>query len=98
MSLHYPELISTFKQKATQEGIDQEEQAGTLEDIKSGVLQLMDLSPHISVRSIDDLVKLSNATVGWYRPSQVSSAAQAQWWLYRLPKVYSKQLGVPYAK
>lgn len=98
MSLHYLELISTFKQKATQEGIDQEEQVGTLEDTKSGVLQMMDLSQHVSVRSIDDLVKLSNATIGWYRPSQVSSAEQAQWWLYRLPKVYSKQLGVLYAE
>lgn len=92
MSLHYLELIAVFKKKAAQENIDEEEVEGTLEDIKSDLSKMMELRKHISVASIDELVKISNATIGWYRSSQTCSANDARWWLYSLPRAYSNKL------
>jgi hypothetical protein len=93
MGLHYLDLMSTFQQKAEQEGIDQEEREGTFHDTMAELLPaIMGLSRNISIRSLDDLVTLGNITFGLYRLSQVDSAERAQRWMYKLPKLYRSQL------
>src|SRR5438067_422110 len=71
--LHFLNIVATFYQKAEQEGIDTEERDETLEDIKLDTFRLMQLSKQISVRSLDDLLVLSNITSGLYALSQVNN-------------------------
>jgi hypothetical protein len=93
MGLHYLDIMTTFQQKAEQEGIDMEEREGTLQDIMTELYPtMMQLNRSISVHSLDDLINLSNITFGLYGLSQVNSAERAQRWLYRLPRLYHDQL------
>ncbi len=93
MSLHFLQLVALFREKAELEGIHTEERATILHSIITEVLpEMMSLSRHVVVRSIDDLVTLSNITFGLYALSQVESAEDAQNWLYELPVLYRRQL------
>ena len=53
---------------------------------------MLGLSSNISIQSLNDLLTLSNITVGLYRLSHVDSAERAQRWMYKLPKLYYSQL------
>ena len=93
MGLHYLDIMTTFRQKAEEEGIDTEEREGTLQDIMADLYPaMMRLNRSISIHSLDDLINLSNITFGLYGLSQVNSAERAQRWLYRLPRLYHDQL------
>lgn len=93
MGLHFLDIMTTFQEKAEQEGIDREEREGTFNDIMPALFPLMmGLSRNVSVQSLDDLVTLSNITFGLYRLSRPESAERAQRWMYKLPKLYYRQL------
>jgi len=93
LSLHYLDIMSIFQQKAEQEEIDLEEREGTFHDTLEASFPLMlGLSSDISIQSLNDLLTLSNITVGLYRLSHVDSAERAQRWMYKLPKLYHSQL------
>ena len=93
MGLHYLDIMTTFRQKAEEEGIDTEEREGALKDIMAELYPtMMRLNRSISIHSLDDLINLGNITFGLYGLSQVNSAERAQRWLYRLPRLYHDQL------
>ncbi len=93
LSLHFLDIMSTFQQKAEQEGIDLDEREGTFHDILSESYPvMMELNRNIFIQSLDDLLTLSNITFGLYGLSQVDSAESAQRWMYKLPKLYHSQL------
>lgn len=93
MGLHFLDIMTTFQEKAEQEGIDREEREGTFNDIMPELFPLMmELSRNVSVQSLDDLLSLSNITFGLYRLSRPESAERAQRWMYKLPKLYYSQL------
>ncbi len=82
-----------FAQRAEQEEIDLEEREGTFHDTLEASFPLMlGLSSNISIQSLNDLLTLSNITIGLYRLSHVDSAERAQRWMYKLPKLYHSQL------
>jgi len=93
MSLHILDVVATFQKEAEQEGIDAEEREGTLEDVMPETFQtLTELSGQVSVKSMSDLVNLSNITIGLYGLYQVDSAEDAQSVMYTLPLLYREQL------
>ena len=93
MGLHFLDIMATFQEKAQQEGIDLEEREGTFNDIMEELFPtMMGLTTNVSVQSLENLVTLSNITIGLYRLSQVDSAERAQRWMYKLPKLYYSQL------
>lgn len=92
IKLHFLDIIATFVQKAEQEGIDAEERAETLQDIKLNAYRLMELSKHVSVHSLDDLLKLATTTSGLNALSKVKDAESAQSWMYKLPALYQGRL------
>ncbi len=66
---------------------------GTFHDTLEASFPLMlGLSSNISIQSLNDLLTLSNITIGLYRLSHVDSAERAQRWMYKLPKLYHSQL------
>ncbi len=90
---HFLEMLVIFAQRAEQEEIDLEEREGTFHDTLEASFPLMlGLSSNISIQSLNDLLTLSNITVGLYRLSHVDSAERAQRWMYKLPKQYRSQL------
>lgn len=93
MNLHFLTTLVLFLQRAEQEGITPEEQENTREDALSIWQQSMaELNKRTLIESIDDLVNLSNITIGLYRLYQANSAEEAQRVLYELPKIYHDQL------
>ena len=71
MGLHFLDIMATFQEKAQQEGIDLEECEGTFHDITEELFPtMMGLTTNVSVQSLEDLVTLSNITIGLYRLSQ----------------------------
>jgi len=93
MSIHILDLMATFQQRAEKEGISLEDCKETFDHINPTTFQILrELSKHISVHSLDDLAALSNITDGLQTLSQVSSAEEAQSWLYELPTMYYQQL------
>ncbi len=85
--------MNSIIQKAEQEGIGREEREATFQDIMPELFpSMMRLSRDLSVRSLDDLIRLSNITFGLYGLSQVETAEEAEQWIYTLPKVYHSQL------
>jgi hypothetical protein len=86
MSLHYLDLMATFKEKAEQEGIDQEEQEGTFEDIfEEGFQMMMELSSEVTIQSLRDFEMLCSALISAYVQRYEVSASDAQSALYSLP-------------
>lgn len=93
MGLHYLDIMTTFRQKAEEEGIDTEERQDALQNIMADLYPtMMRLNRSVSIHSLDDLINLGNITFGLYGLSQVNSAERAQRWLYRLPRLYHDQL------
>lgn len=92
MSLHLLKLMTTFQQKAEAEGIDAGEVAATFADLLPESFQMLELCTHIAVHSIDDLIDLTNITVGLAGLSRVDTAERAQHWMYTLPHIYVNQI------
>jgi hypothetical protein len=93
MCLHFLNILATFQEKAEQEGIDAEEREALLRSVLTETFpEMMSLSRHVTIQSIDDLVTLSNITHGLYTLSQVSSAEEALSWMFELPALYRRQL------
>ncbi len=93
MELHLLALVSTFQEKAEQEGISLKERQATLEDVLPQAFQTLEtLSKRISVRSLDELAALNNITIALYTLSSAETAEDAQKWLYELPTTYSRRL------
>lgn len=93
MKLHFLDIMATFHQKAEEEAISAEERDEIARDVRQESLQIMlNLDKRISVKSFDDLVRLSNIIFGLYNLSQVESAEQAERWLYKLPRLYQSRL------
>lgn len=93
MGLHFLDIMTTFQQRAEQEGIRREEREATFQDIMPELFpSMMRLSRDLSIHSLDDLVRLSNITFSLYGLSQVETAEDAEQWIYTLPKVYLSQL------
>lgn len=93
MGLHFLDIMATFQEKALKEGIDLEECEGTFQDIMEEQFPIMmEITKNVSVQSLEELVTLSNITIGLYRLSRVDTAERAQRWMYKLPKLYYSQL------
>ncbi len=93
MSLHFLNIMAIFHQKAEDEGIDREERTETLQGVMPELFsEMMGISKHIHIRSLDDLVTFTNITFGLYTLSQVDTAEEAQGWMYELPVTYQRQL------
>ena len=94
MKFHFLDIMATFHQKAKEEGeICAEERDEIARDVRQEPLQTMlKLDKRISVKSFDDLVRLSNITFGLYNLSQVESAEQGERWMYKLPRLYQSRL------
>ena len=93
MSLHFLNIMAIFHQKAEDEGIDREERTETLQGVMPELFsEMMGISKHIHIRSLDDLVTFTNITFGLYTLSQVDTAEEAQGWMYELPVTYRRQL------
>ena len=93
ISLHYLDVIATFKNNAEQEGIDKQEQKETIDEVVSEWLQKMvELSSNTLIQSPEDLIKLIKITVGTYGLSRPGSAEHAQEISYSLPSMYCEPL------
>ncbi len=93
MSLHFLDILATFQQKAEGEGIDREERVQTLRGIMPELFpEMMGISKQVFIRTLDDLITLSNITFSLYTLSQVNTAEDAQGWMYELPVLYRRQL------
>jgi hypothetical protein len=93
MELHLLALVSTFQEKAEQEGISLKERQTTLKDVLPEVKQTLEtLSKKVFVGSLDELAALNNITISLYTLSNAESAQEAQKWLYELPTTYSRRL------
>lgn len=93
MNLHILALMATFKQNAEQDGISSRERDEVLSRVIAQTLPILNtLSKLPSIHSLDDLVALSNITVGLQSISRTKSALEAQSWLYELPTMYYRQL------
>jgi hypothetical protein len=93
MSLHFLDLLATFQQKAENEGIDREELVETLQGAISEFFpEMMGISKQVLIKSLDDLITLSNITLSLYTLSQAKTAEEAQDWIYELPVLYGRQL------
>ena len=93
LSLHFLDILAIFQQKAEGEGIDSEERIQTLRGIMPELFpEMMSISKQVFIRTLDDLITLSNITFSLYTLSQVNSAEEAQGWMYELPVLYKRQL------
>ena len=93
MNLHFLATIAIFQQNAGREGIDREEQTRTLEDIlPQWTSSMANVSQHILVESLEDLVNISNITISLRKLYRADCAEDAQRILYELPLVYHTQL------
>lgn len=93
MGLHFLDIMTTFQRKAENEGISGEERIQTIQGTMPELfLDMMGLSKEVYIRSLDDLVTLGNITFSLYTLSQVSTAEEAQNWMYELPILYRRQL------
>jgi len=54
--------------------------------------EMMGISKQVFIRTLDDLITLSNITFSLYALSQVNTAEDAQGWMYELPVLYRRQL------
>jgi len=93
MGLHFLDLMAAFKQKANEEGISLEEYIQTVQGVLPELFpEIMGLSKHVSIRSLEDLIALSNITLSLHNLSRADSADEAQSWIYELPQIYWSQL------
>lgn len=93
MGLHMLALLTTFQEKAEQEGFPSEEQRETFEDVLPLMFQALNLlNKQVAVSSLDEVAALTNITAPLYILSSTDSAQQAQNWLYELPTTYCQRL------
>lgn len=93
MNLHFLTILKLFQEKAEQEGFTSQEREDTCKDILPAWRELMaGLNKLIVVDTLDDLVNLSNITIGLCRLYHADSAEEAQRVLYEAPQVYRDQL------
>jgi len=93
MSLHFLDIMAVFQQKAENEGMSREERIQTIQGVMPELFpEMMGISKQVLIRSLDDLVTLSNITFSLYTLSQVDTAEEAQSWMYELPVLYWRQL------
>jgi hypothetical protein len=93
MRLHVLALLTTFQEKAEQEGISLQEREATLQDVLPEAFQMLEtLRKYVSVKSLDELAALSNITIALYTLSSTETAEEAQKWLYELPTTYLRRL------
>ena len=95
MSLHFfLDLVPTFSQHATEEGIDQEEVAEVLSDkeVSAATQQLLDLNKRLAVHSLDELLRIEQITLGLRSLSNATTAYDAERWIYQLSAVYQNKL------
>lgn len=93
MGIHFLDLLAIFRENAKNEGIDREEYVQTLEDVLTELFpEMMGISKQVFVRSLDDLITLSNITFSLRTLSHVDTAEEAQSWMYELPSIYERQL------
>jgi hypothetical protein len=95
MSLHlFLDLVPTFSQNAAEEDIDREEVAEVLsdKDVLAGTQQLLDLHKRLAVHSLDELLRIEQITRGLQSLSNVTTAYDAERWLYQLSAVYQNKL------
>ncbi len=95
MQLHYLlDIVPTFSQNATEEGIDGEEVAETLsdKDVLASTQQLLGLHKRLAVHSLDELFRIEQITLGLCSLSHVTTAYDAQRWIHQLPAVYQSKL------
>ena len=79
MSLHFLDRVATFQQKAEGEGIDKEERVQTLLGIMPELFpEMMGIGKHVYIRTLDDLITLSNITFSLYTLSRVDTAEEAK--------------------
>jgi hypothetical protein len=93
MGLHFLDIMATFKRKASEEGTSLEEYVQTVQGVLPELFtEIMGISRLIHIRSLEDLITLSNITVSLYNLSRADSADEAQSWMYELPILYWNQL------
>lgn len=93
LGLHFLDLLATFQQRAEDEGISKEELTQTIQGVMPELFpEMMGISKHVLVRSLDDLITLANITMSLDTLSQVDTAEEAQSWIYDLPGLYMRQL------
>jgi hypothetical protein len=95
MQLHYLlDIVATFSQNATKEGIDEKEVVDTLtdKDVLADTQKLLSLNKHLAVHSIDDLFRIKQITQGLRSLSNVTTAYDAQRWIHQLTNIYTDKL------
>jgi hypothetical protein len=95
MSLHFfLDLVPTFSRHAAEEGIGREEVAEILsdKDMIAGTQQLLDLNKRLTAHSLDQLFRIERITQGVRGLSNVTTAYDAERWLYQLSTVYQNKL------
>lgn len=93
MSLHILDIMSTFQQKAEEEGISSEDYKETVDYILPRTFRVLnELIKQVSIQSLDDVATLSNITISLQTPSDTDTAHEAQSLLYELPIMYYSQL------
>ena len=73
---------------------DKEEVVETLsdKDVLAGTQQLLDLNKRLAVYSLDNLFRIEQITRGLRSLSNVTTAYDAQRWVYQLSAVYQSKL------
>jgi hypothetical protein len=93
MGLHFMDLMARFQSKAKLAGMEQEEIGETLTGaIAEFFPEMMGIGKQIQVKSLDDLVTLSNIIFSLYTLSQTDAVEDMQSWIYELPTLYQRQL------
>ncbi len=93
MKLHFLDIVAMFRQKAEEEDISVQERDEVVQDVMPEAYHsIQKLGQQLAVKSVSDLVVLGNITLGLYTVSQVTSAEQAERWMYTLPGIYRDRL------
>jgi len=95
MSRHFfLDLIPTLSQHAAEEGIDQEEVSEVLsdEEVLAGMQQLLGLNKRLAAHSLDQLLRIEQITRGLQGLSNVTTAYDAERWIYQLSAGYQNKL------
>ena len=93
MSLHMLDIMAIFQQKAEVEGMSIKDRQEITEQTFSRAFEAFEtIRKQLCIKSLDNLARFNNITIGLYGLSKVDSAEEAASWLYMLPEVYLEQL------
>lgn len=93
MQLHILSLLATFHDKATEEGISQEDYKETLSQVLPELFHILEeIDTYCSCPELDQLIDWVNITASLQTLSRSDTAEEAQGWLYELPDIYYQQL------